>query len=148
MRMETEMRVTTKDPAVFAKIDALNTFAFPSDYRASSLSLQFAYENGDTFITAVGERYLAFAIVTKQNGQPHLWAIGTDPRYRGEGIGGRLLDEVINIYQREAYEYIELTVRVDNPAQKLYFDKGFRVRQVLKNYYDGGFDGLRMRRIL
>lgn len=149
------MRLTAKGPLEFAAIDELNIASFPDDLRARSLALQFAFDNGDVFVEEVCERvWSAFAIVTRQNGQPLLWAIGTRPMCRGRGVASRLLDEIVGYYQFQSregvaqYEYIDLTVRVDNPAQKLYFDYGWRVKQVLKNYYDGGFDGLRMRRML
>jgi ribosomal protein S18 acetylase RimI-like enzyme len=47
-----------------------------------------------------------------------------DPARRGEGIGGRLLDEVIH---RHGDRPLSLTTRSDNPARRLYERHGFGV---------------------
>lgn len=143
------MRMTEKGSAEFDIVRDLNERSFPADLRAGYLALQFAFDNGEVFAEQLSPpfgAYRAFAVVTTQNGQPFLWAIGTAPQWRGHGIAGRLLEEIIAFYQGK--DYIDLTVHVDNPAQKLYFDHGWRVKQVLRGYYKGQIDGLRMRRML
>lgn len=52
--------------------------------------------------------------------------------FRGNGIGAKLLTTFENFYKGcEHWLY----VNENNPAQKLYFDFGYRVRDVLKDYY-------------
>lgn len=92
------------------------------------------------------EIILGFAIV--QNvAQPYLWNIAVYPRYRGRGVASSLLEEIIRRYTNEKSEHITLHVNATNPAQKLYFDHGFRVVNVEKKYFDPD-DGLVMVRQL
>lgn len=143
------MRLTERTQKDFDAIDELNTLAFESMQRANSFALKWAFDNGDVFVHRVfGDKLIvAFAIVIKQNGHPFLWAIATAPAWQKQGIASRLLKEVIDFYDGSK-GYMDLTVRSDNPAQKLYFDHGFRVKQVMRGYYRDKIDGLRMRRIL
>ncbi len=89
---------------------------------------------------------LGFAIV-RYDEQPYLWNIAVDPAYQGRGIGGNLLREIIKKYTLNKSSWISLHVNVQNPAQKLYFDYGFRTRAVIKNYFKPD-DGLYMIRRL
>lgn len=150
------MRLIERGQKEFDAIDEIQRLAFEKCEQAPEPALRFLFENGDVFVHRVLDGMIvAFAIVTMMNGQPFLRAIATAPSWQKQGIASRLLKEVIEFY--EGREYIDLTVRSDNPAQKLYFDYGFRVKQVLRNYYcvkgttpnyDTLYDGLRMRRIL
>lgn len=92
------------------------------------------------------EVIIGFAIV-QAAGYPYIWSIAVDPAFQGRGVGGNILREIIKKYTLEKQPHISLTVRADNPAQKLYFDYGFRVRLVEKNYYEE-MDGLNMRKFL
>ena len=76
-------------------------------------------------------------------GDPWIWILAVRPDFQGQGIGTSLLKEIEKYYTKE----INLYVNVDNPAQKLYFDNGYRVKKVLKDIYDGG-DALHMRKKL
>ncbi len=45
---------------------------------------------------------------------------------RGQGIGGALIDAVVAHAQERAWCAVTLEVRADNPARRLYTQKGFR----------------------
>jgi ribosomal protein S18 acetylase RimI-like enzyme len=47
-----------------------------------------------------------------------------------------LLREIINKYTLQKDFEITLHVHEDNPAQKLYFDYGFRVKRIERDYYN------------
>lgn len=68
--------------------------------------------------------------------------------YRKFGIGGELLKEVSDYYRERGFNKITLHVHVDNPAQKLYFDSGYRVTKVLHRWYLSEGDGLEMEKKL
>ena len=90
---------------------------------------------------------VGFIIVNETaNCNLYLWSMAVLSVYRGQGIGGRMLSLVCTEYKNRA---IELHCRVDNPVQKMYFDYGFRVVDITRDYYkmDGkNIDGLKMRR--
>jgi ribosomal-protein-alanine N-acetyltransferase len=89
---------------------------------------------------------IGFAIV-KNIEEPYIWSIAVDPEFQGRFVGSNLLREIIRRYTLEKCSTITLHVRDDNPAQKLYFDQGFRVAAVAENYFDP-HNGLFMRRTL
>lgn len=45
--------------------------------------------------------------------------------HRGQGVGGHLLDALIERARREGYRALSLSVEPDNPARRLYERRGF-----------------------
>jgi ribosomal protein S18 acetylase RimI-like enzyme len=80
------------------------------------------------------DRIIGFALV-RTCGNPYLWSIAVDKKFQGRGVGGNLLSRVIYHYTNLKALEITLHVHEDNPAQCLYFKRGFRVRDVIKDYY-------------
>jgi ribosomal protein S18 acetylase RimI-like enzyme len=97
-----------------------------------------------------GGNIYGFAICRDGDWSPYLWSLAVDPEYQGRGVGGNLLREVIKYYTlaKAMGRDLSLHVHPDNPAQKLYFDYGFRVRSIAKNWYRPEGDGLYMYRML
>lgn len=88
---------------------------------------------------------LSFAIVTRRFGFPFIWEIATAKEWRNKGLASAILDEISEYSRAKGELGIGLITRVDNPSQKLYFDKGYRVTEVLRRYYPGK-DGLYMKK--
>lgn len=80
----------------------------------------------------------------------HITNVAVDPRYRGRGIGSRLLDAVTEVARQQGVTRMTLEVRVSNtPAQQLYKRLGYRVSGMRKRYYrDNNEDALIMWRDL
>jgi ribosomal-protein-alanine N-acetyltransferase len=89
---------------------------------------------------------IGFALV-RTSGNPYVWSIAVDKQFQGRGVGGNLLREIIKKYTLQKEIVISLHVHEDNPAQCLYFSYGFRVQDVVKDYY-APKNGLLMRRTL
>ncbi len=53
-------------------------------------------------------------------------SIGVIPDARGQGVGGRLLEEIKSLAQAQGYEALSLSVDRANPALRLYERHGFR----------------------
>jgi len=83
---------------------------------------------GDTVI-------VGFALV-RTSGNPYIWSIAVDKGFQRRGVGGNLLREIIKKYTLQKDFEITLHVHEDNPAQKLYFDYGFRVKRIERDYYN------------
>ena len=92
------------------------------------------------------DKILGFALV-RTSGNPYIWSIAVDKAFQGRGVGGNLLREIIKKYTLAKALEITLHVHEDNPAQSLYFSYGFRVQDVIKDYY-APKNGLLMRRVL
>lgn len=128
----------------FARLLAINDICYTGVQRPSPAEFQGMLANSTVFAarsqTVDRTPILGFAIVRPEN-IPYLWSIAVLPAYWGRGFGSTLLREVISVYP-EMY----LHVKPDNPAQKLYFDFGFRVSYIAKRWYKNEGDALYMRR--
>ena len=66
----------------------------------------------------------------------HITNIAVKNEYRNQGIGDKLIKELINIAKEKEMIGITLEVRMNNlSAQKLYSKNGFKVEGIRKNYY-------------
>ncbi|MCL2593146.1 MAG: ribosomal protein S18-alanine N-acetyltransferase [Defluviitaleaceae bacterium] len=66
----------------------------------------------------------------------HITNIAVKKEYRGNGIGDKLIKQLINIAIEKEMIGITLEVRMNNaPAQKLYANNGFKIEGLRKNYY-------------
>ncbi len=131
--------------------DDINRMAdvnFPEEcFYASSFSKALSdgypvwvYEN-----TSKVEGYLVSSV---SKGTPYIYSVSTNPLHRGKGIATVLIKEFEKYYTDQGYQKAWLQTRVENPAQKLYFDLGYRVTSVEPNIYGIGSHGLVMRKKL
>lgn len=75
----------------------------------------------------------------------HIYSIDVKPKYRGRGVGSRLLGAIEDELRRCGAEICYLEARADNVAAlNLYLKHNYRVIGRLKNYYGFGRDGLRL----
>lgn len=79
-------------------------------------------------------------------GAPYIWSIATDSAYRGKGCATALINHFEKHYTAQGYERSWLHVKVTNPAQKLYFDLGYRIASFEPNLYGPHDHGLTMRK--
>jgi ribosomal protein S18 acetylase RimI-like enzyme len=79
-------------------------------------------------------------------GQPYIFSVVTAASHRGRGLATTLIKEFEKHYQAAGYDRVWLHVKVENPAQKLYFDLGYRVASFEANIYAKGVHGLVMRK--
>lgn len=85
---------------------------------------------------------IGFIAVEEKIG-PYIWNVAVDPAFQARGIGGNLLRQACQWLMAHDRNSISLHVNAKNPAQKLYFDYGFRVKAVVPQLY-GLEDGLSM----
>ena len=79
-------------------------------------------------------------------GQPYIWSVCTRPSHRGRGCAATLIKEFEQHYTEAGYKKFWLQVRTENPAQKLYFDMGYRVAVFSPNLYGALQHGMTMRK--
>jgi ribosomal protein S18 acetylase RimI-like enzyme len=88
-----------------------------------------------------------FALVKRET-YPYLWTIAVDPKWQHKGIAGNILREVSYAMKCVGEKILRLHVHVNNPAQRLYFNQGFRVKRVDTGYYLDEGDALLMEKKL
>ncbi len=75
--------------------------------------------------------------------------IAVSQAYRGEGIGGKLLDALLLGVKGLGAERMLLEVRASNEkAKRLYESRGFSPFHIRKGYYINGEDAVEMEKIL
>ena len=93
-------------------------------------------ESVDRGITLLhGNDYFTYAglISFIDEGEPWVWAVFTHQYHQGQGLGTQLLKEIERRYPD--HKKINLFVGVNNPAQKLYYDLGYRATRVVRDIY-------------
>lgn len=142
------MRLTLRDDYHFNVIHGISNESFEGIEIPPKGILRHQYDNAFAiFVYNFGGRIVSYVLVTKDGGEGYVWSVATTKEYRSRGISTGLMQEAIQWCRIAGMRRLELTVNVDNPAQKLYFDLGFRVVTIFKKYY-GEASGLRMRRYL
>ena len=125
----------------------INRECFPS-VRASDEKMTHIFRTGEVFLDVYCNAILGFAVCEQfifEN--PRLVIIAVLPDYQGQGIGKKLLNEVIEHYRIEGCQSLTLTVNSKNArAIKMYENAGFRYVTLLKRYFLQDGDGVLMRR--
>lgn len=113
-----------------------------------------AEDAGEHPIGTPGEGLGGYAGVSTAGDVAEVMTIAVDPRRRGHGLGGRLLERLHEVATDRGAEAIILEVRADNPtAQQLYTSRGYAVVHTRRGYYRSseggpGVDALIMRKEL
>lgn len=79
----------------------------------------------------------------------HIYSVDVSPKYRRRGVASKLLDEVERILVKNGAETCYLEVRTDNvSALSLYKKRDYVIMEALKNYYETGVNGFRLKKRL
>lgn len=149
--MEITIRIANKTDylqveKIMKQVQAMHTIWRPDIYKNSEPILP-----EDQFLDHIKKEQLLVAIdknnqivgiliyVTKMiSGGPmiarrvlYIDSMGVDEKYRGKGIGHRLLDYIKLIYQQQHYDGIELNVNAKNQAaRQMYAQNGFTEKNI------------------
>jgi ribosomal-protein-alanine N-acetyltransferase len=101
------------------------------------------------FLVAVdGDDVVGYGGLCAYPDEGFIQTIGVAPKAQGRGLGGLLLQALLDEAARRRKTRVSLEVRADNePAQRLYQRFGFRTAGVRRGYYQpSGTDALVMMR--
>lgn len=90
-----------------------------------------------------GDEAGGFAMVRAAPGEEELLLIATRPRWRGKGIGTRLIDLLADDARVRGADRMFLEMRENNPAVSFYIGRGFTPIGRRKGYYTAR-DGTRI----
>ncbi len=98
------------------------------------------------FVAECGERVVGYvAGALRNDGSGHVMSLAIDPRFRGLGLGSKLLKAVEESFLEEGASRIFLEVSTSNKvALTLYRKAGYRIVEVIKEYYPDGSDAYLM----
>ena|SRR3990167_779975 len=92
-----------------------------------------------TIVDTIGKVVLGYAVMSVHPGYSHIKLIGVLPEEQGQGIGTDLLRACIQRSVDSGNTKIELEVSTENlVAIALYKKHGFKVQDILANYYSAG----------
>lgn len=119
------------------RLEALECSCFSRPW--SENAFRDALSKGDFFSLPIvydGEELIGYAVLFCIFEDAELQNIAVDRRYRGQGLGAKLLDCCLEKARRKGAERIFLEVREGNtPARRLYEKCGFLFYGRRKNYY-------------
>lgn len=88
------------------------------------------------WVVELDRQVIGYGVMSVAVQECHILNLCVDPSYQGQGIGGRLLDQLLAIANSRNADTAFLEVRTTNfQAISLYFSKGFNEIGTRKNYY-------------
>ena len=136
-------RMTAQDVTRVHEIE-MNTFPKPwteADFMREVTTNQCARY----MVAEVDGQVIAYAGAWLILDEGHITNIAVDKAYRGQGIGRKVTEALLQYAANLGVQYLTLEVRRSNEvAQNLYKSLGFIKLGVRKKYYDDGEDALLM----
>lgn len=135
----------TADLSILQVLESL----FPGD-RLSLRQLRHHLTNPHAVMRVIETEYAlaGYSLLLTRSGSraARLYSIAVAPAFRGQGMGRRLLDDVVAQARARGCDELRLEVRPDNEAAiRLYRDYGFVPNGTRPHYYQDGADALRFR---
>jgi len=93
------------------------------------------------------DKIIGYVIIKRDYGA-YLWQVAVTEFYRRRGIAGELMEVAEIFCQSRGDKSIRLHCHADNPSQKLYYDRGYRVYDLARNYYGDKTLALMMKKSL
>ena len=120
---------------------------FKKDNRYTLSAIRDLIKEGAIWILEVAHFPIGFAVIEYRTDFIYIASLDILPKFRGCGYGSNLM-EWAEFAAGFKHRKIKLHVSVDNAAQKLYYDLGYRVQGVVKSYYGKGKNALLMEKKL
>jgi len=99
----------------------------------------------DLIVADIGGKVVGYIALVDYGREAKIISFAVKREFRGKGIGTKLLKTAIERCKQRGKERILLEVRVSNTtAQRLYKKNGFKIIDVIPNYYDDGEDAYLM----
>jgi [ribosomal protein S18]-alanine N-acetyltransferase len=143
-------RASTNDLRSIVELER-KCFSSEVAYTPKQLKYLITCANSSCFKETLDETLRGFIIILYKRGVEvaGIETINVDPVYRGKGIGRRLLSVAEEDICLHGVRKIRLEVSMGNTtALNLYLKSGFRINDILKNYYNyehcGTHDAYRM----
>ncbi len=99
--------------------------------------MRFGYSS---WVIEMDKELIGYAVMSLAVQECHILNICVDPKQQGQGVGRRLLTELLSIAQSRGADTAFLEVRPTNvQALSLYFSEGFNEIGTRKDYYPAHF---------
>lgn len=119
------------------RVSELEQLAFPTPWPAEAFFNELTINKHARYIVAEADgEVVAYCGMWMLLDEAHITNVAVHPRYRGKGIGERLLRQMMSRALAEGGKKMTLEVRPSNRiARRLYEKLGFSERGIRKKYY-------------
>ncbi len=115
---------------------AIERESFPSAWSRESYERELRNRNSHYFTARYGRRLIGYFGMWVVVDEAHITTLAVHPQWRRKGLGGRLLNAVTDVAQRQGVSRVTLEVRERNEAAIAMYRKfGFQVKGILPGYY-------------
>ncbi len=121
-------------------VDNRESELFPVDHwSVEQWWRELATERNHYWVAQVQDTLIGYCGLSAQTPDADIQTIAIGAEYQGKGLGGKLLDFMLQEAEKLGIRFIFLEVRADNqPAISLYAGRGFiRISERVKYYPDG-----------
>jgi ribosomal-protein-alanine N-acetyltransferase len=116
----------------------LEKVSFSRVFRWLKCDFVAALKDCDTIQGVYNNRIAGYVLGEVESDAGHIVSLTVDPAYRRMGFGSKLMEAAEVFYKKKGMKKIRLEVHLDNPAQILYFNLGYRVNGFKPKYYANG----------
>lgn len=129
---ETYRLMTDYDLSVILDIEQ-RSYEFPWTEGIFHDCLRYGYSS---WVMEIDRQIIAYGVMSLAAQECHILNVCVDPDYQGQGIGRRLLEQLLTIARARKADTAFLEVRPTNTqALSLYFSEGFNEIGTRRNYY-------------
>ena len=130
------MIITKMDASHVAQVAALEKLCFSDPWSENSVASELNNPLSLWLVAVDGDRVAGYVGSQTVMDESDMMNLAVHPDYRCQGIGSRLVDELIKELKKKGSQRLTLEVRVSNePAKRLYDELGFSEIAVRKRYY-------------
>lgn len=129
---ETYRLMTDYDLSVILDIEQ-RSYEFPWTEGIFHDCMRYGYSS---WVMEIDRQIIAYGVMSLAAQECHILNVCVDPDYQGQGIGRRLLEQLLTIARARKADTAFLEVRPTNTqALSLYFSEGFNEIGTRRNYY-------------
>ena len=133
---ETYRLLTAHDLPIVLNIEQ-RSYEFPWTEGIFHDCLRYGYSS---WVIEVDRRIIGYGVMSLAVQECHILNLCVDPDYHGQGVGRRLLEQLLTIARARKADTAFLEVRPTNTqALSLYFSEGFNEIGTRRNYYPALF---------
>uniref|UniRef100_A0A7C3YTY3 [Ribosomal protein bS18]-alanine N-acetyltransferase n=1 Tax=candidate division WOR-3 bacterium TaxID=2052148 RepID=A0A7C3YTY3_UNCW3 len=138
-----EIQITRMTEEDLDEVMAIERESFKFPWKREFFCYDLSRKSAYCLVAKRAEEVVGYIIILQVLDEFHLANIAVKKEYRRQGIGSRLLAEMLKIAKANKIRNIFLEVRRSNLiAQRLYEKFGFHFSYVRKAYYEDGEDAL------
>jgi len=133
-------------PSDFSQIVKVELSSFYRPYPPRLISLLLHLHHDMFYVASVNEEVVGYVVGAKRSdGCGHIISIAVKSKFRRRGIGSKLMITLLNAFKRKGLKRALLEVAVSNEeAVAFYKSLGFKITNLLRNYYPWGEDAYLM----